>query len=723
MKLRKLTVRNFKLLKDVSISFSTDPLRPLTIIRAENGSGKTSLLYALLWGFYGSKGLPDSSQDLGLSSSQWPPDVPCDISVRIEFVSMDTDTFAGEIQTREILYVLTRSVIETRRRGKDVSRQREELVVHTHSDAGSDRLEDAAARALIRRLAPDQLKNIFFTDGDAVQRFITGELGASARQSAVHEAIRALLGLDVLRTAEADLTKAQKTFKRRLAEAPGASALRTIIEEIERATEHKQNVQYKSSTLQERINNITEAIERREAKLFELKGLGDIERIKRQREIAKSTLESARNQLETHKKNQRELMKSEKLSWALMGESLSKGLSKLESLALQGIIPGTSLEVLRDRLMLKRCICGESLEHGSSHREAVDKLMLEQGEVAPERQRMTALLHQARPLGARWEHSIVEHETWLDNLAAVEIDRAAVEKQIRDQTEALGECEEAMRRLEEAEVDRILEELSRDRKQRENFIADAREVQGELDIVERRLAELEARYQAAKSQVQVSNELQDKVDVADDLLHLVQQTLETLEGEYLRKASSHMNTLFMKIVGETPEVPRSVFTGVRITPDYEIEVLSGGHGRTLDPDFEINGASKRALTLSFIWALMEVAEVAAPRIIDTPLGMTSGGVKSRFVDLLTSPSGNDFQIVLLMTRSEISHVEELLDQRAGVIQTISCSKDYPVDLINDWGGDSTSIAACGCSHRQACAICARRDDSSYQLAYRESRTE
>ncbi len=33
MKLRKLVVKNFKLLKEVTIDFSTDPLRPLTVVR------------------------------------------------------------------------------------------------------------------------------------------------------------------------------------------------------------------------------------------------------------------------------------------------------------------------------------------------------------------------------------------------------------------------------------------------------------------------------------------------------------------------------------------------------------------------------------------------------------------------------------------------------------------------------------------------------------------
>jgi hypothetical protein len=249
----------------------------------------------------------------------------------------------------------------------------------------------------------------------------------------------------------------------------------------------------------------------------------------------------------------------------------------------------------------------------------------------------------------------------------------------------------------------------------------AQRSENELKLAESegKLAELEDRYQAAKSQVKVSAELQDRVDVTEDLLRLVHRTLETLEGDYLNRASERMNELFMNIAGSTPEVQRAVFNEVRINPHYDIEVLSGGYGRTLDPDFEINGASKRALTLSFIWALMEVADVSAPRIIDTPLGMTSGGVKKRLVDLITEPTEHEFQVVLLMTRSEINGVEDLIDGRAGIVRTLSCSHQYPVDLVNSWGDDSPEVRVCECTHRQTCHVCARHDDISHNLAYRD----
>ena len=50
MKLDSARITNFKLLEGVELLFSTDSDHPLTVIRAENGSGKTSILLALRWG-------------------------------------------------------------------------------------------------------------------------------------------------------------------------------------------------------------------------------------------------------------------------------------------------------------------------------------------------------------------------------------------------------------------------------------------------------------------------------------------------------------------------------------------------------------------------------------------------------------------------------------------------------------------------------------------------
>ena len=186
-----------------------------------------------------------------------------------------------------------------------------------------------------------------------------------------------------------------------------------------------------------------------------------------------------------------------------------------------------------------------------------------------------------------------------------------------------------------------------------------------------------------------------------------------------------MNDIFLDIVGAEPESEAAVFTRVDINNRFDIVIHTQDH-KTLDADYELNGASQRALTLSFIWALMQVAEREAPRIIDAPLGMISGAVKRRTVDLLTAPVDNGnvpYQIVLLMTRSELRDVEELVDERAGVALTMTCSKDYPRDLVNGWGERAPVVRVCACNHRQICRVCERRNDNRANFAFREAGEE
>jgi DNA sulfur modification protein DndD len=47
MKFIRVAFKNFRLLKDVSIDFATSDTKKLTVIRADNGTGKTTALYVV----------------------------------------------------------------------------------------------------------------------------------------------------------------------------------------------------------------------------------------------------------------------------------------------------------------------------------------------------------------------------------------------------------------------------------------------------------------------------------------------------------------------------------------------------------------------------------------------------------------------------------------------------------------------------------------------------
>ena len=121
----------------------------------------------------------------------------------------------------------------------------------------------------------------------------------------------------------------------------------------------------------------------------------------------------------------------------------------------------------------------------------------------------------------------------------------------------------------------------------------------------------------------------------------------------------------------------------------------------------MNGASRRALTLAFVLALTTVSQVEAPNVIDTPLGMMSGAVKTSVYRVAARESS---QLVLFLTRDEIKGIEDVIDETAGVIQTVTNSAHYPTMLRRDPEVPTMQVLVCECNHRQTCDLCQRVTD-------------
>lgn len=710
MRLLSCRIENFKLLEAVAFDFSTDAARPLTVIRAENGSGKTSILYALLWAFYGMPGLPSKARDLRLTSAAVEAGTTVPVSVMVEFDHLDE----GGETTR---YRLIRSVSETPAEGDKVTRQGERVRLFRITMAGEEPV--ANEDAVITRMIPPRLKDVFFTNGDDVQRFISGE-STQQRQSLVHQTIKALLGHDSLRMGVEDINAVYTKLRSEVAKQGGSDTAK--LEADLNATDEEIAAVEKSIEAQsDALTNMAEKKEKWDKELNALRGIGDLEALNLQITKAQKdqdTQEQARSRALTR---MRQLLKDESLSWRLLSPQLDKGFEVLSELADRRIIPGTSIEVLNDRLELEQCICDEPLTAGSAHRAAVEKLRDQQAGIDATKKRLTALFHQARQ-----SHDLQEARANDGN--DFEAQRVGLLEEFTDIRDALKEAGTSLAALQEKRAlidEERVQDLTSKLRTLEAKQATANTTMGGYraqlaQASERREQQAAALAQAEKA-VKINDDLATRREIAKDLYDLVKNTLAVLEGDYVQRVSERMNELFLEIVGSDPDSEAGVFTSVAIDQAYNIVIHTQG-GRRLDADFELNGASQRALTLSFIWALMEVSGTTAPRIIDTPLGMVAGGVKTRMVDIITRPSqaaGIDFQVVLLLTRSEIRDVEALLDDRAGSITTLSCSKDFPEDLRFSWQVDRPMSRVCSCTHRQSCRVCARAYDEQHGIEFRD----
>ncbi len=693
MKLLKVHIENFRLLKDVSFEFSTRGDRNITVIRAANESGKTTLLSALQWGLFGDEALPERGRGFRLSPIDISSGEKVSVTVSVE-VDYEVPARTGSRKYRLIRYA-TEAV-----RGGTWERSGSSVNLFRLTAKGGDKLDNPEAH--IRPHLPQELREVFLTDGDRALNFIEGNKGDQMKR--VEGAIRSLLGLTVVeealghtRRVSADLNKQVRQTAGNQKDLRAASErlvdLEEQLPELETAVQEAKEARLKLEDLEEGADRKLSAALRK----------GNREELEKERQAAIRSKKAAERDASQSARDHTNLFRSELIGKHLLGEPFTKAKSVLDTLHEQGKIPNQTIPVLEDRLNQPVCICGESLEqadpNGRRRRVHIEHLIEASRNADAIQEKVTALYYGARELLRP-----VEERTWSDEYSDVfeRRQRANVRRREAGETEAAIEA----RIAELPDVD--TQQLQSTRNHYRSQCKDA------LDKEIR----LSARLEGMRGDIKVAKVERDKLlqhdergmkigaelEVAHDLQNVLSNALETMKTRELQQVSDQMNSLFLDMIGADPS-QRSVITRAAITSEFRI-VVFGRFDHPLDPSQDLNGASRRALTIAFILALTRVSEVEAPNVIDTPLGMMSGYVKQAVLQLASRQSS---QLILFLTHSEISGCEDIIDQRADRIYTLTNPAHYPKILVNDPGINDTRVVLCGCNHHQHCHVCERRE--------------
>ncbi len=722
MKLKSARIKNFKLLRDVRIEFSIDGQRPLTVIRAENGSGKTSTLMALRWALYGQNGLDD--QSMRLSRASWPSGQECEISVQLDFSHTLYSVIAGESVGVTTDYRLIRTATE-RPDGDRPNRGPDRVVLFESTDRGLEKKNES----LIGDMLPIEMKDIFFTDGDAALTFISPQLSSASRRNQVKEAIRSLLGLGLLEAAGAHVARAKRRFNSEVSSLSGAGKLADITQQLTQAEDKLAQDAARLRDVERQIEDLVRRHEEADKHLQLALQAGDYDDLVQQEKQARFQVSAAKENETSLKERHRQLLQDERLSLVLLSPTLDKGFSQLAKLHDAGVIPSASIPVLQERLTLEECICGTALTKGSGARKHVEDLIAAQRTIDDERRRLTELYHAAKVDLQREANAARDWTRSLETLERTRLNNRKARENADGQLKVLNE---KIKRIDKGAITDA-------RKSRDSLLTglttkqdERRDLQTKIDKWGSIIGELKPQQASLLRQDRKLSILNSRLTVTEDTAAIIRGTLDDLEQIYLARVSQRLNDLFLEMVGADPasmaelsagqgKPTSQVLVGAAITSDNEIVVYSND-SRTLNPENELSGAQKRALTFSFIWALTEVSQVVAPRIIDTPLGMMSGRVKQRVLELITTPSSSptdvEKQVVLFLTRDEIRGIEPIIDARAGRVITFTNTDQFPVDVVNNPNVDVPEVLRCECNHRQFCIVCARRNDDQYGLIER-----
>tara|TARA_B100001939_G_scaffold193625_1_gene166470 strand:- start:4475 stop:6616 length:2142 start_codon:yes stop_codon:yes gene_type:complete len=709
MKLLRAEFQNFRMLRDLELNFSSDPERKLTVIRAANESGKTTILHGLQWALYGDAALPGKGDGFRLHPIDWDASegkrVP--ITATVEFELTTYRRVSGDVRETRRRYRLVRSAFEDV--DSQARRSSSTVKLFALNDTGASPID--APEAVINDELPPELRDVFFTDGDRALSFIEADVALSTKRERVQRAIRSLLGLGVIDDAIKHVRKSAAEVNKKARQVGGGSELNRIASRLESMENDREKLEADFEDAKQQFGAFDEKVDEIDRKIAAALQKGDKEKLQKDLDQAKREIKRLDDQLASANKEHSALFRSRSIATDLLAPLLGRAFEKLEELHDQGKIPNTTIPVLQDRLSAEICICGETLEPGDAggeRRRAHIQKLIDDSQRADEIQEIiTDLYYGAKPLQAAGDSG---SSAWLEEYKTV-VERRDGLQTLRDEAgRKFRALEMQLDELPDTDIQGLRETRRQYKDQRDRHLSRQSSIETQLTGLRREREELEGVRDRLLREQKKGARILAELDVTQDVTNVLKSAYERITNEELQKVSELMNSIFLEMIGADPE-QGAIIRHAEISREFDI-IVYGPNNRTLNPDRDLNGASRRALTLAFILALTKVSEVEAPNVIDTPLGMTSGYVKR---SILRTAVRESSQLVLFLTHDEIAGCEEIIDEAAGVVFTLTNPAHYPKMLVNDPGVAERKALRCECDHRSECQLCQRRADAQVEL--------
>ena len=730
LRFRRIEIMNFVCFDDIIVEPSCDPERSLTVLRAENGSGKTTFLRAVRWGMYGENGLQGESARYSLHPAWWQPDDEgIKTRVTLEFETDGSTRYTTEGNLITTVYRLVRSVTTV---GKPAARdnepdfrrinQRTQLMLREGD--GTWTPHSAGVDVVIEQLMPWDLRDFFVMDADEAADFVGGSENKVMRQQDViaktTSAVHSLLGIDVFKDASQRVAGLARAFGAQATEAIGDADLNALQVDLDQlrseAAELSKNIsdqRAQQTELEDRLR------QRRDDLETELKEVGAADELR-------TRLAENRRQFDRVTK-QRKIclgllageLESADLLASLASSEIKAAYERLQPLYESGHIPLKHLNFVRDLLESGVCVCGQSLAEDGVHRRQVQDRIVESSQQEA-RANYLGQLHDATK-------SLMGHAdaiSWDDRSSRYAGDLAELDKELSELGLDKRDIDKKLDSLDEEKIQIIRDELAALETQLSNLNRDLVTDEAALPPLRRQIESLERTIHQRHRNERAAKDKRAAESMAELLVKVLNRAYATIQAEQVEELSKRMNRLFVQMAANVSdddfdEIQRNkatlkMITEVGLRPverdpeNFEIYALNS-RGRPMPP-IEINGASRRVLALSFVLALCTESRTYAPLIADSLLNFMSGAVRR---NTLRVTAENSSQPILLLTGSDLEALSEAetVAQHAGAIHTLTGQWDA-IDAggggdVMNWTEQRPVALMCLCGPRQYCDVCER----------------
>lgn len=632
MILSKLSVTDFGVFRGShTIDLSPKSRRPIILFGGKNGAGKSTILEALRLCLYGTGALGTPSKDdylkfLERKIHKNPTALiqPTFASIQIEFQYSHAEGLAS--------YAVTRSW--ERRASSKVS---EFLAIERNGQPLTD-IESDHWQDFLRELIPPGVSQLFFFDGEKIQQLAED----TTDQHALGEAVKSLLGVDIVERLQADLSIYRARLSKPDRASTDVSEIRKLGRAIDRLQQKLSAATKERTRLEERNQKIREVLQKAENSFAEHGGT-----FARNRETLiqqEATLKQSVAQLEdTIRQHCAGLLPfalvphlCEKLSTQLAAEDILA-----QARAGQALLT-TAKQELAERLRPSTLLSNiEGIsdaakgEIGSRIGSALSRsLQVEQ----PER---TTAIHQLSASDSRLLSGWIAEAT-----TELPVTLRAVTDQLEKTHRQLQKTVEALRKIPADDVLRpVLNEMHRlnehlAKASSETILKDQR-----IKELELQLAELERRHTRLTQKLSAGAKSSAKLTI----LPRVEKTLEQYRLRLIDKKIAELQRIVTDCFNLLCRKKDSLRT-IRIdSHDFSIS-LCDRNGHPI-PKAQLSAGEKQIYAISMLWALGRASGRPLPVIIDTPLARLDSDHRRLLVEHYFPHASH--QVIILSTDTEV----------------------------------------------------------------------
>ena len=655
MELDRVTIKNYRQYRDVDIDFARNPEKNFTIIKGNNGTGKTTMLNALSWCLYGEEIHDygdDSAMEICNNKSLKLADDDSDIEVSVELTFIDEDY--GEFSFK---------------RSRKFHKTSDELVTRPSNDIfeittnnGDSQFNIDDPNYIVDTKIPQDIEDYFFFDGARL-----GEYFQNTSHKKIKDAVLELSQLNLVLSLNKNLDNVQQGYiKKQKKIAPD---LGKANDEINRLTNHLRVYENSMKTSKEKVKKLKVQITDINEELMQSNAHEVEEKSKRDNVLIKE-IDTYKEKLDYYREKRQELI-LKNYPYILAYDYFENFLEYGESSRQKGFIPPKfKRSFIEDLLEQGKCICGADLDEDESHKEALLKLLDETNPLTDKSEEVTSAIAHIR-------------EVILKNIKKFKPELTEIRKNIRDYEKGLDDkieerkvirnfldnySEEHIKQLNKRKAD-YEKELGKQQRNIGRYRSEIENINKDLGIWKKKLA-------SEKKLAVKNDEYTKKIDFCRKAIDAATLVRTELTEDMRIKIQNLTKEKFIKISWKDEE-----FVDIRIDDNYGVYVKNriGEEERPGD----LSDGEKLCLGLCFMSALHNISGFDLPIVMDTPLGNLDVDMRHNIAEFLPQfVQGR--QIVLLVTGTEYTE-----DFRNTLNDSIG--REYTIQWSNSEDGKESKV--------------------------------